>query len=248
MRLLRKRLVAESFGVATELIDDDNPIEAILLTGFPNPERIGCPDPAVIEALGQRKIPRGDPAWHHLWNCSPCFGAFKIIRDKRLAEAEGRYARRRLLRRSAILAAVVLCVIVIGLLISQRRSTGVEAAVIPIDLFNVGPTRGASSLGSQAPLAELPRKLDELRITLPRLSPNTRYIVGILKSQSENTAIALGSAMPIETQDKTRLLIVLKLDLSNAEAGRYFLGTRLEQQGQETADFYYPVVIDSGKP
>ena len=234
--------------MAADLIDDDNPIEAILLTGFPNPERIGCPEPSIIEDLGQRKIPRGDPAWHHIWNCSPCFSAFKIIRDKRLAEAEGRSARRRLLRRSAFLAAAALCVMAIGVFISRRRPAGVEAAVIPIDLFNVGATRGAANLSSQTPLAELPRKLDELRITLPRLSPNARYIIGILKSQSENTAIALGSAMPIETEDKTRLLIILKLDLSNAEAGRYFLGTRLEQQGQETADFYYPVVIESGQP
>jgi hypothetical protein len=233
--------------VAADPINDDNPIEAILLTGFPNPERIGCPDPAVIEALGLRKIPRGDPAWHHIWNCSPCFGAFKIIRDKRLAEAERRHARKRLLRRSAFLAAVVLCAILIGVFISHRRPAEVETAVIPIDLFDVGPTRGAASLNSQKPIAELPRKLDELRITLPRFSPNARYIIGILKSPSENTAIALGSAMPIAGKDKTRLLIVLKLDLSNAEVGRYFLGTRLQQQGQETADFYYPVVIESDK-
>ena len=56
--------------MSAEPIDDDNPIEAILLTGFPNPERIGCLAPEVIEALGQKKLPREDPAWRHIWNLS----------------------------------------------------------------------------------------------------------------------------------------------------------------------------------
>jgi hypothetical protein len=71
--------------VAAEPLDDDNPIEEILLTGFPNPERVGCPPPETIQALGERRIGRHDAAWNHIWHCSSYFKDFKAIRDKRLA-------------------------------------------------------------------------------------------------------------------------------------------------------------------
>lgn len=90
-------------------------------------------------------------------------------------------------------------------------------------------------------LAQLPRKLDELHITLPRLSKQGRYVVALLRSRSETRAIALGSAAT--TGNDIRATLVVTLDLSAAKPGRYFLGTRLEEQGQETAAYYYPVLI-----
>ena len=233
--------------MSAEPIDEDNPIEAILLTGFPNPDRVGCPPPEVIEALGQRKIGRDDPAWRHIWNCSPCFKAFKVIRDGRLAEVERKQRKERRFRRSALFAAVglLLCAGVISFLIRPRHRATSEVAVVAIDLTNAGTFRGSESLGTESALAELPRNLDELRITLPRFSRNGRYLVGILKSKSENAAIALGSATALTTEDSHGLVLVLKLDLSTAEAGRYFLATRLEEQGQESAAYYYPILIDS---
>jgi hypothetical protein len=65
--------------------------------------------------------------------------------------------------------------------------------------------------------------------------------MAILKSKSENTAIALGSATTGGTASQA--MLVVTLDLSAAKPGRYFLATRLEQQNQEDAAYYYPVLI-----
>jgi hypothetical protein len=68
-------------------------------------------------------------------------------------------------------------------------------------------------------------------------------VFAILKSRSENAAIALGSATA--TGNDPRVTLVVTLDLSAATPGRYFLATRREEQDQEQAAYYYPVLISS---
>ena len=230
--------------MAIEPIDDDNPIEEILLTGFPNPDRVGCPPSAVIEALGQKKIGRDDPAWEHIWNCSPCFKDFKVIRDARLAEIEGRYRAQRRRRNLVLAASVLVCAIVLAALF--YRNIGVlrgGAAVVAIDLTNAGIVRGDAEDNARV-LAELPTRLDEIHLKLPVFSQRGRYVVAILQSKSQNAAVALGSATTTGTDVNPSL--VLTFDLSGTKPGRYFLATRLEEQGQQDAVYYYPVQIGPG--
>jgi hypothetical protein len=113
---------------------------------------------------------------------------------------------------------------------------------VPVDLSNAGTFRGHVADDGH-PLATLPRKLDELHIPLPRFSPPGRYVFAILKSRSESAAIALGSATA--AGNEARVTLVVTLDLSAAMPGRYFLATRREEQGQEQAAYYYPVLISS---
>jgi hypothetical protein len=230
--------------VAIEPIDDDNPIEEILLTGFPNPDRVGCPPSAVIEALGQKKIGRDDPAWEHIWNCSPCFKDFKVIRDARLAEIEGRYRAQRRLRNLVLAASVLVCAIILAALfyrkIGELRG---GAAVVAIDLTNAGTVRGDAEDNARV-LAELPTRLDEIHLKLPVFSQHGRYVVAILQSKSQNAAVALGSATTTGTDVNPSL--DLTFDLSGTKPGRYFLATRLEEQGQQDAVYYYPVQIGPG--
>jgi hypothetical protein len=230
--------------VRAESIGDDNPIEWILLTGFPNPERIGCPPSETIQALGERKIGRDDPAWQHIWHCSPCFGDFKTIRDKRLAaqeEAEQRAKRKRQIFVSLGSALAAACLVMILVFSGNRIKNLRGAAIVPIDLNNAATFRGATEDDGGRVLATLPQRLDELDITLPKLSPEGRYILAILKSRTENTAIVLGSGSS-KISNGTNMLIVT-LDLSAAKPGRYFLATRKEEQGQEDEAYYYPVLI-----
>jgi hypothetical protein len=228
--------------VAIDPVDDDNPIEELLLTQFPNPNRDGCPSREVIEALGEKRIGRDDPAWEHVWHCSPCFKEFKAIRDKRLARAEGVPVKSvSFAGRVALAAAVLLCAILLGVFLVRRGPTMPNGlAVIAIDLSEAGTFRGSEG-GDGRILAELPRQRDQIRLTHPRFSRPGRYIVAILKSKSETTAVALNSATASGTDSNRQ--VVLTLDLSNAEPGRYFLATRLEEQGQQEAAFYYPVLI-----
>ncbi len=227
-----------------ESIGDDNPIEWILLTGFPNPERIGCPPSETIQALGERKIGRDDPAWQHIWHCSPCFGDFKTIRDKRLAaqeEAEQRAKRKRQIFVSLGSALAAACLVMILVFSGNRIKNLRGAAIVPIDLNNAATFRGATEDDGGRVLATLPQRLDELDITLPKLSPEGRYILAILKSRTENTAIVLGSGSSKISNGKNMLIVTL--DLSAAKPGRYFLATRKEEQGQEDEAYYYPVLI-----
>ena len=111
---------------------------------------------------------------------------------------------------------------------------------VPIDLTNAPTLRGGAEDDTRV-LATLPRRLEELHITLPQFSPQGRYVVAILKSRSENTAIALASTTAVGTNAK--VILILKMDLSAATPGRYYLATRREEQGQEAAAYYYPVLI-----
>lgn len=230
--------------MAVDPIGEDNPIEEILLTGFPNPERKGCPPPEVIEALGNRKVGRDHEAWQHIWGCSPCFRDFKAIRDARLARIE-RTARSKRTRRNFIAAAAASAFAGIGgyFLVSNVRSKPTRGfAVVALDLTNAGTVRG-NTQDQGSVVAELPRKLDEIHLILPRFSRLGRYIVAILRSTSENTAIALGSA--IATGTELHATLIVTLDLSEAKPGRYFLGTRLEEQGQDRTPNYYPVLVSA---
>lgn len=226
--------------MATEHPGDDNPIEEILLTGFPNPERVGCPTPQVIRSLAEKKLGRDNPAWRHIWNCSPCFKDFKEIRDQRLAHLE-QERRSQKIRRLVVLACGALACIAILLIYTRHIPLSKnEVATVEIDLTNAGTFRGSPDDDGRV-LASLPNKLDELHLTLPRFSRQGRYVVAILESQSQNTAVALGSA--ISSGDVKKTLLTLKLDLSSTKPGRYFLATRHEEQGQSDAAYYYPVLV-----
>lgn len=228
--------------MAADPIGDDNPIEYILLNGFPNPERKGCPAHEVIEALGNRKRDRDDPAWHHIWGCSPCYAEFKEIRDARLARIEGAERRQRT-RRRFIAAAVGSVAAAVGgyFLVSEIGSKPSRGfAVVSVDLTNAGALRGGEQDGDM-PVSTLPRKLDEIHLTLPRFSPLGRYAIAVLQSKSENAAVALGSANATGTEQRATLIVTL--DLSEARAGKYYLGTRLLEQGQQSNPSYYAVLV-----
>ena len=228
--------------MAADPIGADNPIEDILLTGFPNPERKGCPPADVIDALGNRRIGRDDPAWRHIWNCSPCFREFKIIRDARVARVEQAERQKRTRRNFAAAAAAITSAFAGGyFLVSETRSKQPRGvAIVSVDLTDAGIKRGTSDDESKI-FAQLPRKLDEIHLMLPRFSRLGRYVVAILESKLESTAVALGSAVAKLSGGQPTL--VVSLDLSDARPGSYFLGTRLEKPDSPPVADYYRVQI-----
>lgn len=234
--------IGKSARVAADPIGDDNPIEYILLNGFPNPERQGCPPHEVIEALANRQLDRDHAAWHHIWTCSPCYRDFKTIRDARLARVEGEQRRHRT-RRRFIVAGLSSAAVAVGgyFVVSEIRSKPSSGfAVVSIDLSDAGSLRGPEQ-NEDTPVAQLPRKLDELHLTLPRFSPVGRYAIAVLQSKSENAAVALGSANATGSEQHATLIVTL--DLSDTRQGKYFLGTRLLEQGQHANPNYYSVLI-----
>jgi hypothetical protein len=236
---LRRSSIEKRARVAVDPIGDDNPIEEILLTGFPNPERKGCPRREVIEALGNRELGRDHPAWQHIWSCSPCFRDFKTIRDGRLARLEQAEKIKRTRRSFIALVAASASAAVGGYFVVSSLRSNPSRAVVSINLTNAGAVRGNAE--DEDPITQLPRKLDEIHLTLPRFSRLGRYVVAIFESKSESTAVALGSGTARGTE--LHATIIVTLDLSDVKPGRYFLGVRLEERGQEGTPNYYPVLI-----
>ena len=68
----------QKFGEIPRLSDEE--LLALLrqtsLSGFPNPDRKGCPSADVLEtlALHPGQISVTDPVITHVTHCSPCFG------------------------------------------------------------------------------------------------------------------------------------------------------------------------------
>src|SRR5258708_27008848 len=52
------------------------------LREFPNPERIGCPDPETLGGMSRRIIQMTQDQLHHVTHCSPCFQTFLAIRQE----------------------------------------------------------------------------------------------------------------------------------------------------------------------
>lgn len=70
-------------------------------------------------------------------------------------------------------------------------------------------------------------------------------IEGAERRATRNRRISVWSAAALATGTGSgrEVTLVVKLDLSAANPGRYYLATRREEQGQETAAYYYPVLI-----
>ena len=234
-------MIIKGGRVAADSIGEDNPIEEILLTGFPNPERKGCPHASIIEDLGNRKIGRDHPAWKHIWGCSPCFRQFKTIRDARVARVEKAERDRRNRRRFLVTAAASIPVMAGGYLIfSEVRSRSPHGlAIVAIDLRNAGARRGSAE-GDEI-VAKLPKQLTEVRLTLPQSMHPGQYIVAVLESKSDYKPVALASG--IAKGPTSALELVVNLDLAEVPAGQYFLGIRLDEHGQQDPPDYYPVTI-----
>lgn len=223
--------------MAADPIGDDNPIEAILLTAFPNPERIGCPGQEVIERMAEQKVRADDPAWSHLWNCSPCFREFRPLRDARVARVESDFNRRRTRRHVLTGAvAVILSSALTYVGVVESRSRPRQVVPITVDLRNASPVRG-----SAPPVARLPQRLDEMHLVLPSGSSPGTYAVAILESSTDNSALALTSAKT--GQPGNALIIVATLDLTDVRPGQYFLGIRRELDGRQQEPTLFPVLI-----
>src|SRR5262245_8426640 len=73
------------------------------LRQFPNPERVGCPDPATLRAIAANSLPFDHPAILHVAQCSPC------LQDISRFEAEAKARTRRRIW-IGVAAVIILCV------------------------------------------------------------------------------------------------------------------------------------------
>lgn len=214
---------------------ENDPIEELLLRAYPNPERKGCPGPEAIRALANKTVPPDDPAWQHIWKCSPCFAEFKELRDTRRRN-EGAVRRKQNVY-WATAAAIILLSIGAGLaafflnrpsaprqgpITNIARQTPAYPAAV-LNLEGVSTTRSAEKNTSGAvQIQTLPRRAVDLTVYLPRGSEDGQYQLEFLNSRDE--VLLSATARAVITRGLTEFST--PLDLTKIAPGTYAVRSR----------------------
>jgi hypothetical protein len=228
-------------------------VQQAILREFPNPERKGCPGPAVLRELANRPRPTRDAAWEHVTHCSPCYREFLDARAIVLAR---RRARRRL-RTVAGIALVAIATVAIWFAVNRRvhrplpsianksekpsisesgDRTRTLTAVLNMQASSAPGTRGAPEGG--ADLQHLPRaRMAPLLIYLPLGSDPGKYTVEIRPGDGEPpTATLTGTA---EIRDGLTVLRAT-VDLSRFSAGTYIISVSRDGNAAWICRFLLP--------
>ena len=219
--------------------DEERLIEAgreYYATAFPNPERVGCPDAATMQALVGRQVDGAEQERidSHMMQCSPCFNDYVRLREAR----ERSVRTRKVAAIAAVIALVVGCWIALRYLRERgkvgqpntvaRNSVAYEADLL--DLRNKAARRGAEANGSEAAAVLRPAPLD-LTIYLPTGSEPGEYEVQVTQGPGEPLLKAQGQA---SLRDHIAVLEV-KLDLERLRPGSYLFWIR---QGSSSWSYY----------
>ena len=199
-------------------------IDEVLRGANPNPARVGCPPRDVLVALSRRAKPIGDPAYHHLLECSPCYAE---VRDMQRADVLSAYSRARsrwwmaVLAAAAVVAAVGIWFVSPGQKGMPTSIRGPVATQVTLDLRPYSVARGDSAAEAPPPLI-LPRGLVELTLLLPVGSEPGPYDVQLFDAEQVSLASAHGEAL---IRDFVTALHV-SLDLGRVPTGNNGLAVR----------------------
>ena len=222
----------------------------VFRTGFPNPERSGCPDQEALHSVARktRSAAESEGVLEHLTCCSPCFAEYEhLLRKDRLS------------KNMKILALCASLLITVGLVIwfyglpgqpglRQQQPTIVQKEPVPpqapaiqyevavVYLRNRSPVRGEQQPApSETVVATLPKRPLELSIYLPIGSEEGQYELQILGEPGTPLVTLTGSG---SLRDRN-VVLRLQTDLTGLNPGRYLLGVR---KGSFRW-MYYPIAI-----
>lgn len=212
-------------------------IDEVLRGANPNPARVGCPPRDVLVALSRRAKPIGDPAYHHLLECSPCYAE---VRDMQRADVLAAYSRARSRWWMPVLAAAVV-VAAVGIWFVSPGQKGMPTSIrgpvakqVTLDLRPHSVARGDSAAEAPRPLV-LPRGLVELTLLLPVGSESGPHHVRVLDAEGRALASTQGEAV---IRDFVTTVHV-SLDLGRVPTGNYGLAVRRLAGGWRV----YPAVV-----
>jgi len=183
---------------------------------FPNPQRVGCPDSAVLRGIAFHKVPlaEADRWLDHFSSCSPCFEEFTQFRKEALD------CRRR--TQMWLAAAAMVLLVLVGWLWVRSRPSGQTAAVAVLDLRGRATVRGENTPeSSQTPL-EVSRNARSLTLDLPIGSNEGTYDLALLNPVGDELFRTSATAK-LENH-----IVVLRadVDIAGVSPGSYFLGVR----------------------
>lgn len=187
-----------------------------LSRGFPNPQRLGCPDSAILRSIARHKMALAEvDRWlDHFSSCSPCFQDFTQFRKQALD--------RRKQTQMWLAAAAMMLLALAGWMWVRSRPLGQITTVVVLDLRGRANLRGENPFGtSQSPL-EVPRNAKTLHLELPIGSNEGAYDVALL-DPSGAELFRTSATAKLENH-----IVVLRadVDLAGTSTGSYFLGIR----------------------
>jgi hypothetical protein len=182
---------------------------------FPNPQRVGCPDSALLRRIALRRVPlsEADRWLNHFSSCSPCFQEFTQFREQAVQ-------RRR--TQVCLAAAAVLIFAVAGWLWVHTRPAVQTSATVVLDLRERSLTRGENPKGAKEGDLEIPRTARHLIVDLPLGSKEGSYDLALLNEAGDEVLRATGTA----TLEDHVVILNADIDIRNLSPGFYFVGLR----------------------
>ena len=182
---------------------------------FPNPQRVGCPDSAILKGIALHKVPlaEADRWLDHFSSCSPCFQEFTQFRKQAVD-------RRR--TQVWLAAAAVLVFAVAGWLWVRTRPSVQTSATVVLDLRERSLARGENPTDAKEVALEIPRTAKHLIMDLPIGSKEGSYDLALLNEAGDEVSRASGTA----TLEDHIVILRADIDVRNLSPGLYFLGLR----------------------
>jgi hypothetical protein len=219
-------------------------LQDYVLEHYPNPERIGCPAPAILRQFvnAPRQVGLAELNDLHILKCAECTRDLMELRrqreDIRLPQQSPPIAisPKAQKQRSwlGIAAALLLCALIGRYVWKRYESDNAASHTIAetIDLSNDGVSRGTDTPTSE--FHTLPHKAVMLHLVLPYYSSAGNYDVSVLTSRDPSTVKVHGLARALASGPRTDLTV--QLDLHRLHSGEYYLSTQLA--GESVPAFY----------
>ena len=192
---------------------------------FPNPERVGCPDSAVLRGIASHKLSlaQAEPWLDHLGSCSPCFQDFTKFRKQTAKQSRS--------IQFWLAAAAVLVFAVGGWLWLRARPSVRSTETAVLDLRDRSVVRGQSPPDANQHPLEIPRTTKHLILDLPIGSREGNYYIALFNEAGSESLRVSGTAI-LENH-----IVILRADFDPGSVlpGPYFLGLR--QSGVEWTRF-----------
>jgi hypothetical protein len=182
---------------------------------FPNPQRVGCPDSAILKGIALHKVPlaEADRWLDHFSSCSPCFQEFTQFRKQAVD-------RRR--TQVWLAAAAVLVFAVAGWLWVRTRPPVQTSATVVLDLRERSLARGENPTDTKEVALEIPRTAKHLIMDLPIGSKEGSYDLALLNEAGDEVSRATATA----TLEDHVVILRADIDIRNLSPGLYFVGLR----------------------
>ena len=230
-----------------------------VVKNYPNPERIGCLDHAILETWVRtpEKLDLSDPKYLHVLKCAECTRELIELRRLRKKQKEqfepatsvspalvyGNAQAR--WRWAGWTTALALSILLVAAMVSWRNHTwshgsqpGQEEVALSetIDLSHAGTLRGGEA--SPVPAIILPRRIIALHIVLPYFSPGGTYQVSVATDRDSGSVKAEGRG--VASVQGMQADVSVRIDLRRMRPGTYYLATT---HVGDPAAYFYPLTV-----